>query len=266
MKAKDFILVVKEKYSKITNILKQQKESLYCGNRGCYSTVDYTIFCENFNKLEGYNSDTDLDYGIPTQFAKIKTGDHVLDLGCGTGNDCFVARAIVGETGKVTGLDFTDAMIVKATENNKKLGFTNVEFIKGDIEEMPLPDKSFDVVVSNCVLHLVPNKKKAFAEIMRVLKSGGHFCVSDIVIKGVLPETLRKDNVIFASNITDAIDMDNYLYLIADKGFNSINVHRQREITISEKTLEKHLTKEEIGNFKIENTGIFYITVSAWKN
>src|SRR5512133_2981551 len=105
---------------------------------------------DDYSNLEGYNPDADLGLGcgIPTQFAAIKKGDSILDLGSGAGNDCFVARAIVGETGKVTGLDFTKAMVAKAKENNKKLGFTNVEFVRGDIEDMPLPDNRFDVVVS----------------------------------------------------------------------------------------------------------------------
>ena len=172
MKAEDLKLVVKEKYSEIANQSKTQNESSCCGATGWLSTFDYTYLVKVIDKLEGYNPDADLGLGcgIPTQFAGIKKGDHVLDLGSGAGNDCFVARAIVGETGKVTGLDFTDAMLAKANENVKKLGFTNVEFVKGDIEEMPLPDNSFDVVVSNCVLNLVPDKNKAFAEIIRVLK------------------------------------------------------------------------------------------------
>lgn len=194
MNANDLKLVVKEKYGEIAKQSKLQNETSCCGATGCCSTVDYTIFSESYDTLEGYNPDADLGLGcgIPTQFAGIKQGDHVLDLGSGAGNDCFVARAIVGETGKVTGLDFTDAMLAKATENANKLGFTNVEFIKGDIEEMPLPDNTFDVIVSNCVLNLVPDKNKAFAQMLRVLKPSGHFCVSDVVIKATCPKNSRK--------------------------------------------------------------------------
>src|ERR1035437_6178281 len=141
--------IVKDKYSGIALQTKEQNETSCCGIGGSCSSVDYTIFSENYTKQAGYNPDADLGLGcgIPTQFAGINEGDHVLDLGSGAGNDCFVARSIVGETGKVTGLDFADAMITKANQNNQKLGYTNVEFVRGDIEEMPLPDNSVDVVV-----------------------------------------------------------------------------------------------------------------------
>ncbi len=267
MKAEDLKMVVKDKYSEIANQTKQQNESSCCGATGCCSTVDYAIFSESYDKLEGYNPDADLGLGcgIPTQFAGINKGDHVLDLGSGAGNDCFVARAIVGETGKVTGLDFTDAMLAKAIENTKKLGFTNVEFVYGDIEEMPLPDNSFDVVVSNCVLNLVPDKNRAFAQIIRVLKPNGHFCVSDVVLKGSLPENLRKDAEMYAGCVSGAVDIDEYLEIINKQGFRNVTVHKQKEIAIPNEVLEKYLSKEEILNFKNGETGIFSITVSGKK-
>ena len=259
--------LVKIKYGEIAAQSKIQNQSSCCGATGCCGDVDYTIFSENYDTLEGYNSDADLGLGcgIPTQFAAIKKGDFVLDLGAGAGNDCFVARAIVGETGKIVGLDFTEAMLAKAIENNKKLGFTNVEFVQGDIEEMPLPDNQFDVVVSNCVLNLVPDKNKAFAEIKRVLKSNGHFCVSDVVIKGCLPENLRKDAKMYAGCVSGAIDLDEYLSIIKKQGFINIKIHKQKEISIPREVLAKYLNTQEIENFKNGNIGIFSITVSAEK-
>ena len=124
MKAEDLKYIVKEKYGVIANQSKIQNETSCCGAGEC-SSVDYTIFSENYEKLKGYNADADLGLGcgIPTQFAGIKEGDSVLDLGSGAGNDCFVARAIVGESGHVTGIDFTDAMLDKANKNCAKLGF-----------------------------------------------------------------------------------------------------------------------------------------------
>jgi len=221
---KDLKLIVKEKYSLIANQSKLQNETSCCGAGGCCSTVDYSVFSESYDKEKGYNPDADLGLGcgIPTRFANIKAGDSVLDLGSGAGNDCFVARALVGETGKVTGIDFTDAMLEKARANNAKLGYTNVEFVKGDIEEMPLADNQFDVVVSNCVLNLVPDKTKAFSEIMRVLKQGGHFCVSDVVIKGELPGKLQKDAEMYAGCVSGAIDINEYIGIIENKDSNQL--------------------------------------------
>ncbi len=259
--------LVRNKYGEIAQQSKQQNQSSCCGAGSCCGDVDYTIFSDSYDAITGYNPDADLGLGcgIPTEFANIKVGDHVLDLGSGAGNDCFVARAIVGETGSVTGLDFTDAMLAKAIENNKKLGFTNVTFVQGDIEEMPLQDNSFDVVVSNCVLNLVPDKDKAFAEINRVLKPNGHFCVSDVVLKGELPEKLRKDAEMYAGCVSGAIEMDEYLGLIEKQGFKNIQVHKQKEIEIPINILENYLTKEEIGDIKRGEFGIYSITVSAEK-
>jgi ubiquinone/menaquinone biosynthesis C-methylase UbiE len=222
---------------------------------------------DEYKDVDGYNPDADLGLGcgLPTQFAGIEPGQHVLDLGSGAGNDCFVARAIVGEMGHVTGLDFTDAMIAKAQENVKKLGFTNVDFVKGDIEAMPLNDNTFDVVVSNCVLNLVPDKHKAFAEMLRVLKPGGHFCVSDVVIQGQLPEKLQKDTEMYVGCVSGAIEQDDYLNIITQAGFTNVVIHKQREIIIPENILENHLNPDELAEFNKQKTGIISITVSASK-
>lgn len=267
MKAEDLKLIVKEKYGEIASQSKELNQSSCCGSTcGCGDST-YTIMSDDYSKLEGYNPDADLGLGcgIPTQYAGIREGDSVLDLGSGAGNDCFVARAIVGEKGKVTGLDFTEAMLSKANENVKKLGYTNVEFIKGDIEEMPLPDNTYDVVVSNCVLNLVPDKEKAFAEILRVLKPGGHFCVSDVVLKGTLPESMKKDAEMYAGCVSGAVTMEEYLGIIEKLKFEKVTVHKQKEISLPENILENHLTKAELDNFRNNGSGIFSITVSGYK-
>jgi len=267
MNPNELKLVVQEKYGEIASQSKLINQSSCCGSTSSCCDFDYTIFSDDYSGQEGYNPEADLGLGcgIPTNYAAIKKGDHVLDLGSGAGNDCFVANAIVGETGKVTGLDFTDAMIDKANENKQKLGFNNIEFVKGDIEEMPLPDNRFDVVVSNCVLNLVPDKHKAFAEIMRVLKSDGHFCVSDVVIKCELPEKLRKDAEMYAGCVSGAIEMDEYLEIIREKGFQNVTIHKQKVIAIPDEVLGNYLSKKEIEDFKNGETGIFSITVSAYK-
>ena len=269
MKAEDLKLVVQEKYGAIANqsLLMNQPQSSCCGTSGCCGELEFSMIGDEYKNIEGYNpaADLGLGCGLPTQFADLKIGDHVLDLGSGAGNDCFVARAIVGETGKVTGLDFTDAMVAKATENNRKLGFTNVEFVQGDIEEMPLPDNNFDVIVSNCVLNLVPDKNKAFAQMMRVLKPGGHFCVSDVVIKGELPEALRKDAEMYVGCVAGAVSMNQYIDIINSKDFKKVTVHKLKLISIPDEVLDKYLTKSEMEDFKNGDTGIFSITVSGYK-
>lgn len=267
MKAEDLKLVVKEKYGAIANQSLKMAPSSCCGSSGCCGELEISMIGDEYKNVEGYNPDADLGLGcgIPTQFAGIKKGDHILDLGSGAGNDCFVARAIVGETGKVTGLDFTDAMVAKAIQNNNKLGFTNVDFVKGDIEEMPLPDNSFDIVVSNCVLNLVPDKNKAFAQMLRVLKHGGHFCVSDVVIKGDLPDKIRKDAEMYVGCVSGALEIDEYLEIINNQGFKNVIIHKQKEIVIPVEVLENYLSEDELRSFKNGDTGIFSITVSGYK-
>ncbi len=259
--------IVKEKYGAIASQSKEQNQSSCCGTTSCCGDVDYTIFSEDYSKSQGYNPEADLGLGcgIPTDFAGIRKGDHVLDLGSGAGNDCFVARAMVGDSGKVTGLDFTDEMIEKAIANNNKLGYSNVEFVKGDIETMPLANNTVDVVVSNCVLNLVPDKEKAFAEIFRVLKQGGHFCVSDVVIKGILPLKLRQDAEMYAGCVSGAIQMETYLGIIEKLGFTDVAVHKEKAITIPDEILANYLSEEELNEFKNGGTGIFSITVSGKK-
>jgi arsenite methyltransferase len=268
MKAKDLKLIVKEKYGKIAKQTDQENQSSCCGQSSdCCSSVDYTLFSESYEKLDGYNPDADLNLGcgIPTQYAGIKKGDSVLDLGSGAGNDCFVAHALVDETGKVTGIDFTEEMLHKAGQNLQKLGYKNVFFIKGDIEEMPMPGNQYDVVLSNCVLNLVPDKNKAFSEIFRVLKPDGHFCVSDVVIKGYLPEKLRKDAELYVGCVSGAIEMDEYLAIINQNGFKNIQLHKQKEISLPDDLLSNYLTSDEIDVFKTGKVGIFSITVSGYK-
>ena len=158
--------LVKQKYSEIALQDKETNQSSCCGSGGC-STEVYNIMSDDYTKMEGYNPDADLGLGcgLPTQFAKIKKGDTVIDLGSGAGNDCFIARKETSENGKVIGIDFTPAMIQKARDNAEKLGFNNIEFREGDIEKIPVSANTADVVVSNCVLNLVPNKDNVFKEI-----------------------------------------------------------------------------------------------------
>jgi SAM-dependent methyltransferase len=259
--------VVKEKYGLIALQSKSQNESSCCGTTGCCSGVDYTIFSEKYDQLKGYNPDADLGLGcgIPTEFARIRQGDTVIDLGSGAGNDCFVARALVGETGQVIGIDMTQPMIDKARKNAEKLNFDNVRFLKGDIEEMPVAENTADVVISNCVLNLVPDKQKAFSEIFRVLKPGGHLSVSDVVLKGELPKKIQEAAEMYAGCVSGAIQLNQYLEITEHTGFVNLKIHKKKAVAVPDEILLSYLNEEELDQFKISGAGIFSITVYAEK-
>ena len=258
--------IVKQKYSEIALQDKAVNQASCCGS-GCCSTEVYNIMSDDYTELEGYNPDADLGLGcgLPTQYAKIKKGDTVVDLGSGAGNDCFVARAETGELGKVIGIDFTPAMIDKARENAEKRGFNNVEFRQGDIEKMPITSNVADVVVSNCVLNLVPNKDGVFKEIFRVLKPGGHFSISDVVLVGHLPASLQKDAEMYAGCVAGAIQRQTYLELIAINGFTNITIQKEKPIVIPDDILKNYLSGEELTDYKQGHTGIFSLTVYVEK-
>lgn len=258
--------IVKERYAKIAEQDLAVNAASCCGATTPSNKV-YNIMMDDYSGVEGYNKDADLGLGcgLPTAFAQMKPGDTVIDLGSGAGNDCFVARHAVGESGKVIGIDFTEAMINKARANSEKLGFNNVEFRQGDIEQMPVSDNMADVIVSNCVLNLVPNKQAVIAEIFRVLKPGGHFSISDIVLVGELPEALRKDAEMYAGCVAGAIQKDKYLDYIHAQGFKNVTLQKEKSIVIPDDILEKYLSDDQINTFKSGNTGIFSVTVFAEK-
>lgn len=258
--------IVKQKYSEIALQDKETNETSCCGSGSC-STEVYNIMSEDYNELKGYNAEADLGLGcgLPTQFAKIKAGDVVIDLGSGAGNDAFIARHETGETGKVIGIDFTPAMIEKARANAEARGLHNVEFRQGDIEKMPVTSNAADVIVSNCVLNLVPNKDGVFKEILRVLKPGGHFSISDIVLVGELPANIKNAAEMYAGCVAGAIQKDEYLKLIETNGFKNTTLQKEKAITIPDDILSNYLSSEEINSFKQSGTGIFSITVYAEK-
>ena len=258
--------LVRQKYSEIALQDKTTNESSCCGAGGC-STEVYNIMTDDYTDLKGYNPDADLGLGcgLPTQFAVIKKGDVVIDLGSGAGNDCFIARSEAGENGKIIGIDFTEAMINKARQNAENLGFNNVEFRQGDIEHMPVTSNTADVVVSNCVLNLVPNKDQVFKEIFRVLKPGGHFSISDVVLSGKLPDPLKNAAEMYAGCVSGAIQKETYLELIKINGFTDMRIQKEKPIIIPDDILQNYLSAEELSAFKSGNTGIFSISVYAMK-
>jgi arsenite methyltransferase len=258
--------VVKEKYGEIAA---KNQQGCGCGcNSKSNKIVGYTVMQDGYDHLDGYVVDADLGLGcgVPTEYAGIKKGDTVVDLGSGAGNDVFVARSIAGDEGKVIGIDFTEEMIHKANANKFRTGFKNVEFKIGEIENIPLQNNAADVVISNCVLNLVPDKRKAFAEIFRILKPGAHFCVSDIVLKGELPVGLRKSAVMYAGCVAGALQQDEYLGIIEETNFKNIEIKRTKVIELPDEVLKEYLNYSEIQKFRNNKIGIFSITVVGYKN
>ena len=266
MKSDDIKKIVKEKYGEIAKQGKMQS-SFSCCCPDSSSNVDYTMFSEDYSKVAGYNPDADLGLGcgIPTESAKIKAGDIVLDLGSGAGMDAFVARRIVGESGMVIGVDMTESMIEKARENNQKLGYKNVEFRFGEIENLPVDDNSTDVVISNCVLNLVPDKLKAYQEIYRVLNPGGHFSISDIVLTGDLPAKIQSAAEMYAGCVAGALKKEEYINSIRNAGFSNISVVKEKPMTFPDTMLSQLLSVEEFAAFKKSGPVILSITVYGEK-
>lgn len=260
--------LVKEKYTAIAEQSKDQNATSCCGaTSACCGDEVYNIMADDYTKLEGYNPDADLGLGcgLPTEFAKIQEGNTVIDLGSGAGNDAFIARRIVGESGKVLGIDFTEAMIAKARANAEKLHYNNVEFRLGDIDDMPVTSNYADVIVSNCVLNLVPNKHKVISEIFRVLKPRGHFSISDIVLEGALPSKWKEVAELYAGCVSGAIQKDEYLGIINETGFANVTLQKDKAIIIPDTILSTYLSSDEITEYKNGNTKISSITVYAEK-
>lgn len=259
--------IVRQKYAHIAEQSRTQNASSCCGSGCGCGPSDVTVMADDYSKLDGYVAEADLGLGcgIPTEIAAMKPGDTVLDLGSGAGNDVFVARHIVGEKGRVIGVDMTEIMIERANENNRKLGYNNVEFRLGDIESLPVSDRSVDVVISNCVLNLVPNKAKAFSEIYRVLKSAGHFSISDIVTTKELPPALRSAAGLYAGCVGGALVKEAYLDLFKSAGFRNVEVRKERKIELPDDILASVLPDPDLRAVKELGTAIVSVTISGEK-
>ncbi len=252
--------IVKEKYG---TIAAQAGTGCGCGCDGGQSSP----LSPDYAQVEGYYAEADLGLGcgVPTQFAQLTQGNVVLDLGSGAGNDVFVARRLVGENGRVIGVDMTEEMIERARQNQTKLGYDNVEFHLGEIEALPVNSDEVDVVISNCVLNLVPDKRKAFQEIYRVLKPGGRFCVSDIVLRGELPAKLKSLAEMYAGCVAGAMQHDEYLQVIQETGFADTDVKKERPFVLADGILEQHLTADDIQQYRNSNADVLSITVVGEK-
>ncbi len=266
MNADEAKTAVREKYAAIARQNDANNNSSGCcgsstppeapassGDTGCCSgELEVTMIGDDYNGVEGYVADADLQLGcgVPTDLAGIEQGDAVLDLGSGAGLDVFTARHIAGPDGRIVGVDMTPEMIRKARANAATLGFDNVTFVEGDIERLPLDADQFDVVISNCVLNLVPDKPTAFAEMLRVLRPGGHFCVSDIITRGVLPDAVRRSAEMYAGCVGGAIEETDYLAMLRDAGFEHVEVLRRKTIDVPDEALLKRASADEVNAFR----------------
>ncbi len=253
--------------NEIKSNVKARYNELAREKQSCCGTTDCSFVGDAYDEVGGYVKDADLGLGcgLPTQFAGIKPGDTVVDLGSGAGNDVFIARRETGESGRVIGIDMAEDMLRRANENLHKLGFDNIEFRHGDIEDIPLANNTADVVVSNCVMNLVPDKKKAYSETYRILKPGGHFSISDIVIVGSLPQSLREAAELYVGCVSGAVDKDEYLQIIDQAGFKGVTIQKERRIDLQDEILDQYLDSEQKSQFLNSGVGIYSLTVSAMK-
>lgn len=258
---------VRQKYAEIA----RSAESGCCSSDACCDYkpggTGYSMIGEAYEGVDGYVEDADLKLGcgVPVEHAGMKPGQTVLDLGSGAGLDAFVSRREVGETGQVIGVDMTAEMIAKSRENVRQLGYENVEFRLGEIEHLPVVNGSVDVVISNCVLNLVPDKKRAFAEIHRVLKPGGHFCISDIVSSKALPEWASGIAAAYAGCVSGAIPREEYLRIIRDTGFRDVEIASERRVELPEALLDEWLTPEQLSEAAASDIHVMSVTVRAVK-
>ena len=255
--------VVREVYGEIAT-----SSSSSCGCcSSCGESSDIPVkdvaFNDDYTGLEGYNPDADLSLGcgIPTDVIDILPGQTIVDLGSGAGNDCFVAGRLVGDDGQVIGVDMTRNMIELAKENAEKLGVSNVKFRLGDIEDLPITAKKADVVISNCVINLVPDKGAAFNEIRRVLKPGGYFSISDVVVEGIIPEVLREQANFYAGCVSGAVSLKEYLYLINQTGFKNVSVRKRKRLELPDSLLKDILDEVEYRLYQEAEIGIYSVTV-----
>ncbi|MGH7583788.1 MAG: arsenite methyltransferase [Gemmatimonadales bacterium] len=223
---------VREKYGAAALRVASGAKSGCCGT-GSSCGCDDPITANLYSSQDTSGLPTDavlasLGCGNPTALAELRAGEVVLDLGSGGGIDVLLSAQRVGPTGKAYGLDMTDEMLALARKNQAQAGVTNVEFLKGDIEHIPLPDDSIDVIISNCVINLSGDKAKVIAEAFRVLKPGGRFAVSDVVVRGTLPDTVRRSMELWVGCVAGALPEDEFLRLLGGAGFVNASIEPTR--------------------------------------
>jgi len=259
--------IVRQKYAEIARASNAGCCAPACCDDGKPGASEYSMIGDAYAGVEGYVADADLNLGcgVPVEHAGLRQGQTVLDLGSGAGLDAFVSRRQVGAEGHVIGVDMTAEMIARARSNANKLGYENVEFRLGEVEHLPVADASVDVVISNCVLNLVPDKQQAFAEIFRVLKPGGHFCISDIVSSAALPDWVSGIAAAYAGCVAGAIPRSEYLQIVRDTGFRDIQVATERRVGMPEALLDEWLTPEQKAQAEAADLHVISMTVRASK-
>jgi len=258
--------IVRQKYAEIVNASTSSCCTPCCGTDE-QTEEEFNMIGDAYDGVDGYVADADLGLscGVPVEHAGLKPGQTVLDLGSGAGLDVFVARNEVGTSGHVIGVDMTAEMVAKARENTEQSDFDNVEFRLGEIEHLPVLSNTVDVVISNCVLNLVPDKQRAFAEIFRVLKPGGHFCISDIVSSQALPDWLKDIAEAYAGCVSGAIPKQDYLGVIQKTGFKHIDVASERRINVPAELISSSLTSQQQEEAMGNDLHVMSVTVTAVK-
>ncbi len=230
MSSTDIKDVVRQKYARAARSVATGSASACCSGRsGCADPITSNLYEAGETGTLPENAVlASLGCGNPTALAELKPGETVLDLGSGGGIDVLLSARRVGPTGKAYGLDMTDEMLALAEENKRKAGVTNVEFLKGEIERIPLPDASVDVIISNCVINLSADKDQVLREAFRVLRPGGRFAVSDVVTRGEVPAEIRKSVLLWAGCVAGALDESEYRAKLAAAGFDAVEVEPTR--------------------------------------
>ncbi len=273
MKEKEIKRAVREGYARIA-----KQATSYYASRSCEGCADIS---EEICKKLGYSeeeiqavppeSNLGLGCGNPVALASLNEGEIVLDMGAGAGFDCFLASARVGPSGKIIGVDITSEMVDKARANARKGGYSNIDFRQGDLENMPVADNYVDVVISNCVINLVPNKKMVFKEAFRVLKPGGRLAVSDVVLQRELPEFVKRSTEAYIGCLAGAIMKEEYLEIIRAVGFQEVKVEDESSFPIESLICEKagssiiDMPKISAEQQRAVSDSILSIKISAFK-
>jgi len=239
MDRQDVKEIVREKYGQAAVRAQSGAGNACCGGAAavdscCDPITSHLYDASQEGEVPGLALKASLGCGNPTALAELKAGETVLDLGSGGGIDVLLSARRVGPAGKAYGLDMTDEMLALAEDNKRKSGLTNVEFLRGEIEHIPLPDNSVDVIISNCVINLSGDKDRVFREAFRVLKPGGRFAVSDVVVRGDVPAAIRKSMELWVGCIAGALSDDDYVARLARAGFENIGIETTREYSLED--------------------------------